>query len=162
MTQLMQVNLDEGTWVLVDIAEHDAGVARAGRVGDVIQSSINSLEAALAPVCATAATAMRAFRAGLAMPDEIEIGFGVRLTAEAGAVIAKSGVDAHLDVTVRWARTPPEEDTATSSTPEIQPLPQVARFKPRLGVRLCRLINCLWGFAEWTSRPTVWSRCYPT
>ena len=127
MTRLMQINLAEGTWVLVDINESDAGVARVGRVGDVIQSSMSSLEAALAPVCETAAAAMRAFRAGLTTPDEIEIGFGVRLTAEAGAVIAKSGVDAHLDVTVRWARTPPEDDTTTSSTPETKPLSQAPR-----------------------------------
>src|SRR2546430_612755 len=118
MTRLMQVNLADGGQVLVEVDEQAAGVARAARVGDMIQSSISSLEAALAPVCHTAEAAMRAFRAGRAAPDEIEIAFGTRLTAEAGAVIAKSGVEAHLDVTVRWARTPPTHGETSTGAPE--------------------------------------------
>ena len=120
MTRLMQVNLSDGSQVLVDVDEQGAGVARAARVGDVIQSSINSLESSLVPVCRTAEAAMRAFRAGLPAPDEIEIAFGVRLTAEAGAVIAKGGVEAHLDVTVRWARTPPDQGETSANAPEAE------------------------------------------
>lgn len=52
---------------------------------------------------------------GLSAPDEIEVSFGVRLTAEAGAVIAKGGVEAHLDVTVRWARPPAETKTVNQA-----------------------------------------------
>jgi hypothetical protein len=116
----MQIDLADDGHVFVDVDETGPGVARAARVGDVIKSSMSSIEAALTPVCDTAAAAMRAFRTRLPAPEEIEIGFGVRLTAEAGAVIAKSGVEAHLNVTVRWAGAARETATGTSDAPEAE------------------------------------------
>ena len=37
-------------------------------------------------------------------PDEVEIEFGVKLNAEAGALIARTGTEGHFQVTVRWSK----------------------------------------------------------
>jgi hypothetical protein len=37
-------------------------------------------------------------------PDGIEVEFGVKLNAEAGAVIAKSAVEGHFTVKLSWDR----------------------------------------------------------
>jgi hypothetical protein len=36
-------------------------------------------------------------------PDEVRVEFGVKLDAQAGALIARSTVEGHLVVTLRWA-----------------------------------------------------------
>jgi len=35
-------------------------------------------------------------------PDEVEVKFGVKLIGEAGALIAKKGAEAHMEVTFKW------------------------------------------------------------
>jgi hypothetical protein len=36
-------------------------------------------------------------------PDEVKVEFGIKLDAEAGALIAKSKIEAHIVVTLRWS-----------------------------------------------------------
>ncbi len=48
-------------------------------------------------------------------PDEVEVKFGVKLTGQAGALIAKKGAEAHMEVTLKWNRSTnakPTNDTA--------------------------------------------------
>ncbi|MFC6084830.1 CU044_2847 family protein [Sphaerisporangium aureirubrum] len=100
MSELMSIALSGGGEVLVEVSPNDPGIRRAGRAGDVIEASTESLQAALQPIRAAAEAALDAFRKSA--PNEVEIEFGVRLTAEAGAVIAKSGVEGHLTVKLTW------------------------------------------------------------
>ena len=37
-------------------------------------------------------------------PDEIQVTFGIRLSGEVGAVIAKTSADANFEVSMRWTR----------------------------------------------------------
>jgi len=39
-----------------------------------------------------------------ARPQEVEVKFGVKLTTEAGAFIAKTGTEAQMEVTLKWAQ----------------------------------------------------------
>jgi hypothetical protein len=100
MSELMSIALSGGGEVLVEVSGNDPGIRRASRAGDVIVASADSLQAALQPIRTAAEAALDAFRK--AGPNEVEIEFGVRLTAEAGAVIAKSGMEGHLTVKLTW------------------------------------------------------------
>jgi hypothetical protein len=40
-------------------------------------------------------------------PDQVEVQLGVRLSAGASAIIAKSAAEGHLLLTLRWNRIPP-------------------------------------------------------
>jgi len=44
------------------------------------------------------------------LPDKVEVEFGLKLDAEAGAYIAKAGVEASITVTLAWER--PEKPLA--------------------------------------------------
>ncbi len=70
-----------------------AGVERAGE----------TFEQALAGVRAAAGAALAVFRDGSLKPDGVEIEFGVKLTTEAGALIARTAAEAHLTVRLSWA-----------------------------------------------------------
>ncbi|MCS7178813.1 MAG: CU044_2847 family protein [Anaerolineae bacterium] len=49
-------------------------------------------------------------------PDEVEVEFGLKLNAEAGAVLAAAGTEAHYKVTLTWKRT---TEPAIRNTPHV-------------------------------------------
>lgn len=40
--------------------------------------------------------------ADILKPDEIEVKVGLKFTAEAGAIIAKSGIEGNIEVVIKW------------------------------------------------------------
>ncbi|MDX3068612.1 CU044_2847 family protein [Streptomyces sp. ND04-05B] len=86
------------------VADHDGGVVRATRTFDN----------ALGHVRSAARSALRVLRDDSLAPDSVELEFGVKLSAEAGAVIAKSTVEAHLVVRLSWS---PRSAAGSPETP---------------------------------------------
>jgi len=111
MTDLLRFEMDDGGSVVVAITG-EPGVARASKTGDSIRKAAVSLEDALGSVRDAGASALRKFREVADPPHEIAIEFGVEFTAEAGAVIARSALAGHLQVTLTWQR----PDSAGSPT----------------------------------------------
>jgi Trypsin-co-occurring domain 1 len=79
-------------------------VERVGRAADAAHAVRRTFDDALTDVREAASAALAKFRAMPSSPDEVEISFGVKFDARAGAVIAETKVAAHFEVTVRWAR----------------------------------------------------------
>ncbi|WP_424187111.1 CU044_2847 family protein [Actinokineospora sp. G85] len=103
MTDLVQFPLSNGASVLVEVdAAHR--IAPAGRAADVLDRARVSLEDALSGVVGAAEAALHRFRDMDKAPDEVELKFGVKLDVEAGAFIAKTGVQGQLEVKLRWRR----------------------------------------------------------
>ncbi|MEW2558570.1 CU044_2847 family protein [Streptomyces griseorubiginosus] len=101
--------------MLLETTETSPGPVKVGRLGDVIQDLPRTVQETLRPVAGLARAALAQLRE--AGPDEVVIAFGVDLSAEAGAVIAKTAAGCHLTVTVTWHRTPPTgPDGATASS----------------------------------------------
>jgi len=96
----MRVPLADGGHFLVEVAENEPGLRRASRAGDTVNAAVKSLTVALEPIRQAAESALGVFRE--AGPLEVEIEFGVRLNAEAGAVIAKTGAEGHMTVKLTW------------------------------------------------------------
>jgi len=111
MPELVRWQLGDGDDVLVEIDPDGPEISPVSRTGDVIESAGASLAAALGHVRKAATVVLGQFRDMAVSPDEVQVEFGVRLTAQAGAVIAKSTVDGHLNVKLTW-----RNDTA--ATPE--------------------------------------------
>ncbi|MBB4913999.1 CU044_2847 family protein [Streptosporangium saharense] len=106
MTELVRFELDdkEGS-VLVEL-DPLPGFERLSRgEGNLAQAKV-SFENALAGVRDAASSALRQFQAMAVPPDEVELQFGVRLSASAGAVIAKTGAEGHFEVRIKWQREP--------------------------------------------------------
>jgi len=104
MSELLRFETGSGH-VVVEVAEDEPGIRLASRDG-VVGEAPAHLENALESVRGAAESTLRVFRDGLLRPDGIEVEFGVRLNAEAGAVIAKSTVEGHFVVKLSWQRAP--------------------------------------------------------
>ncbi|HEX2313223.1 MAG TPA: CU044_2847 family protein [Thermomonospora sp.] len=114
MSELLRWPMDEGS-VVVEVDEGDPGFEPASLSGDgVIHSVSERFETALLSTRVAAEKALAVFRDGALRPDAVELEFGVKLNAAAGAVIAKTAGEAHLRVKLTWARDgftgPPQEE----------------------------------------------------
>ena len=117
MSELLRFATADGNFVIVEADAQEPGVQRASRHGGIVDVR-RRFEDALADVRNAAASALTVFRDGSLRPDAIEIEFGVRLNAEAGAVIAKTTVEGHFVVKLTWDRNAgPAPETPASEAP---------------------------------------------
>ncbi|WDZ87104.1 CU044_2847 family protein [Micromonospora cathayae] len=103
MTDVVEFALDGGGTVLVAV-DTPPGITPATSADGLVRKVGVSFDRAIGQVRDAASAALGQFRSMADRPDEVEISFGVQLTAEAGAVIARTGVQGQLQVTVRWNR----------------------------------------------------------
>jgi NTP-dependent ternary system trypsin peptidase co-occuring protein len=102
MVQLVSFPSDAGPPLRVEVAENDFGVQRVARRDGGIVQATEKLEDALGQAMPTLRSVVRSVQS--LAPDEAEIEFGITLTAEAGAVVAKTAVEGHFTVTLSWKR----------------------------------------------------------
>ncbi|MFE6104701.1 CU044_2847 family protein [Streptomyces laurentii] len=103
MPGLTRLPLEGGGAILLeemeDTPEFD-GPVKAGRVGDAVRELPRTLQESLVPVRETARAVLDQLRQ--AGSREVEVEFGVNLSAKAGAVIASGETAVHLKVRVVW------------------------------------------------------------
>jgi hypothetical protein len=106
MSDVVEFPLAAGGTVLVDVDEspRGGGLRRGLAPADLIGRADQTVEAAFARVQPAAAALVEELRAVADPPDAIEVTFGIRLSGEVGAVIAKTAGEANFSVTLRWAR----------------------------------------------------------
>jgi hypothetical protein len=119
MTELLRFSTADGASVVVEVDAVEPGVQRASRQGGIIDVN-RRFEDALLDVRNAAASALAVFRGGSLRPDGVAIEFGVRLNAEAGAVIAKTSMEGHLVVKLTWEKDEPTPPGVAAS-PEVEP-----------------------------------------
>ncbi|WEO97609.1 CU044_2847 family protein [Streptomyces sp. FXJ1.172] len=102
MDGLVEFSTEDGALVVVEGVSTRPGTRLVSR-GDGPAQAARTFEGALEGVRAAAASALRVFRDGSLRPDAVEIEFGVKLSAEAGAVIAKGSTEGHLVVKLSWS-----------------------------------------------------------
>ncbi|MGW5861665.1 CU044_2847 family protein [Streptomyces sp. NPDC055239] len=100
MGNLARLPVEGGGSILFEASTMTEGPVKAGRIGDTIHELPRTVQEALHPVTAMARAALQQVQQ--AAPHEVVIEFGVDMTAEAGAVIAKSQAGCHLNVIVTW------------------------------------------------------------
>ncbi|MFF0157956.1 CU044_2847 family protein [Streptomyces sp. NPDC005263] len=118
MERLVEFETADGAVVSVESAEERSGSRLVSR-GDGTVQATRTFEGALEGVRAAADSALRVFRDGTLRPDGIEIEFGVKLSAETGAIIAKGTAEGHLVVKLSWspaAATEARSSAATAAT----------------------------------------------
>lgn len=76
---------------------------------DAIEKSQEAVDHALKTMRRMAKKTMKAINAipVSEKPNTISVSFGLKLTAEGGAIIAKAGVEAGINVTMTWQHTAP-------------------------------------------------------
>src|SRR5688572_14357275 len=105
MKRLIDFPLESGTSMLVEIDEPvEGGLVKASRAGELIVKAQQSLEKALENVQPAAQAVIQQLRKLSDSPDEIEVTFGLKLSADAGAVLASAGTEANYTVTLKWIK----------------------------------------------------------
>jgi NTP-dependent ternary system trypsin peptidase co-occuring protein len=106
MPDLVEFSLADGSVVVVEAEElQPTRVTRGGRQdGGVVEKADRTFEAAVERVGPASAALVERLRSLADQPDEIEVEFGVKLNAEAGAIIARTSGEANFRIAVRWKR----------------------------------------------------------
>jgi Trypsin-co-occurring domain 1 len=112
VAEIVRFTTTEGASVLVEADEDAFGVEQVGRGADGTIQANERLDRALSSARATIASALTAL-GGLGF-EELVLEFGVKLTAEAGALIARSAVEGHLTVTAKWGAQSPQPAQAAT------------------------------------------------
>ncbi|MEV6835404.1 CU044_2847 family protein [Streptomyces sp. NPDC051133] len=125
MDGLVQFRTEDGADVVVEGVDVRSGARLVSR-GEGPAQAARTFEGALEGVRAAATSALRVFRDGSLNPDAVEIEFGVRLSAEAGAVIAKGSTEGHLVVKLSWSPGQRPAPAAPGPGEAARPVPEPA------------------------------------
>jgi hypothetical protein len=110
MKRLVEFPLEGGNSILVEVDEPEAeGVVRAARPGEIAERALQTFETALQKIQPAAIVIIDHLRKLSDPPDQVNVEFGVKLSAGAGAVLASAGAEANYKVTLSWKRKEPEE-----------------------------------------------------
>jgi hypothetical protein len=104
VSELVRWQTDDGG-IVVEIDAREPGFQSVARgPGQIIHDAQGRFDDALESVRDGAVSALKKFRDEVLDPDGVEIQFGVRFNAEAGAVLAKTSAEGHLSVKLTWSR----------------------------------------------------------
>jgi hypothetical protein len=107
MSQLAQFPLKDGGVLVVEV---DAPASSAGRVmrgstsEDALAQASDTFESALKMVRTAAEGILDQLRSLAQQPDEVAVEFGVKMSAESGAIIAKASGEANFKINLTWKK----------------------------------------------------------
>ena len=105
MKRLIEFPLEDGTSILVEVDEpEEGGLVDASSPGEIITKAQQTLGEALEKVKPAAQYVIKELRKLHDSPDEIQVAFGLKLSAGAGAVLASAGAEANYTVTLKWTK----------------------------------------------------------
>ena len=104
MKRLIQFPMEDGSYILVEVdqPETEDSLSRIGRADDLLQKTEQTFESALDRVKPIANTIINKLRSLNQPADEVEVKFGIKMSAEAGAIIASAGVEGNYEITLKW------------------------------------------------------------
>lgn len=107
MKRLIEFSLTDDDTILVEVNEPQASdndLDLVARPNEVVARAKQTFDAALDKIKPVATTIITKVRSLNEPPDEVEVKFGVKMSAEAGAVIAAASVEANYEITLKWKR----------------------------------------------------------
>lgn len=111
MGELLEFKTETGDSVLVEVDEPRGPVTRGGRPTAAVIEAGETLERVLGRLGPAVRGIVAQLRATADWPDEVEVEFGVKLSADSNVIIARAGGEANFRIALKWAR-PPQGDAA--------------------------------------------------
>ena len=102
MAELVRFDVAPGRDVLVETDDVDEGLVPVTRGHDGFVDARSAFSAHIGSICDAVREALKELRE--INPDEVTVSFGIKFTAQAGAVIAKTSVEGTLAVEMAWHR----------------------------------------------------------
>ncbi|MFI5772317.1 CU044_2847 family protein [Streptomyces sp. NPDC051658] len=110
MTRIGEMRLSDGTALRVEVdGQQGSGIDRVGRgsPSDVVRGSAETLQDALAHIRPAVEAVAESVRNLTSKPDSVSVEFGIKLSAEAGVVVAKAASEANFAVRLEWNTSEP-------------------------------------------------------
>jgi Trypsin-co-occurring domain 1 len=107
MSRLVTFQLDAGGSFVAEVddrIEADKTMRGLRSPAELIQEPAKTFEAAIQHARRAAESLVDQFRSLSSKPDEVSVEFGVKLSSETGAIIAKASADANFSITLTWKR----------------------------------------------------------
>jgi hypothetical protein len=99
---VVEMPLEDGSTILVELADDEQRLQRVGRVGKVVRDGAETLEEAVRRVKPVATAVLSQLRDLATPPDTVKLEFGIKLSAEAGVVVAKAASEANFKLSLEW------------------------------------------------------------
>ncbi|HEX5295524.1 MAG TPA: CU044_2847 family protein [Streptosporangiaceae bacterium] len=117
----MEFPLEGGGSVLVQVDGARAGGQVTRGVGErrVTEQASQTFEQAVGRLRPVAQALITQLRALADVPDEVQVEFGLELSAEAGAFIAAASASANFKVSIAWHRVGPAKRSAGADTGDV-------------------------------------------
>jgi hypothetical protein len=104
VTQLVELDLEQGGSVLVEVDEPTRGqVTRRGQPAEAVTKASESLEQVLGRVGPAVKGIVSELRTATDWPDEVEVEFAVKISADSNVIIARAGGEANFRISARWS-----------------------------------------------------------
>jgi hypothetical protein len=104
--RIVEFPLESGDFILVEVDEPELTDDRIGLRDEIIQKAQKTFESALEQVKPIANVIMTKVNSLNQPADEVEVKFGIKMSAELGAVIASGNGEVNYEVTLKWKREP--------------------------------------------------------
>jgi hypothetical protein len=107
MSQLAQFPLKKGGFLVVEVdgtQNSQAHVMRGSIAENALAQASDTFESALEKVQSAAEGILHHLRSLAQPPDEVEVEFGVKMSAESGAIIAKASGEANFKINLTWKK----------------------------------------------------------
>ena len=103
--QLAQFSLSDGTTFLVEVEEPERRAIERVALpsGKQVLKAQQTFEEALDKIKPVASTIITKLRDLNQPADEVEVKFGLKLTADAGAIFASVGGEVSYEITLKWS-----------------------------------------------------------
>jgi Trypsin-co-occurring domain 1 len=104
MSELAEFSLEDGTTFLVEIEEPESPTIERAALpsGQMVVKAQQTFETALDQIKPVASTIISKLKDLNTPADEVEVKFGIKLTADAGAVFASIGGEVNYEITLKW------------------------------------------------------------
>lgn len=106
MTQLIEFPLNDGKSIILEVEEAYIGgdTIPVASAGEVVAKAKQTFENAMENIKPAAGVIITKLRDISDPPDEIEVEFGINLSASAGAIVANASVEANYKVKLTWKK----------------------------------------------------------
>lgn len=108
VTHVIEVPVEGGESIRVEVAEETDGIVRVARPGQVAAIAQESLQQSLDRIRPVATALWEKLRHLPETPDQVTVEFGIKLSAEAGVIVARGATEANFVVSLEWSRSPGE------------------------------------------------------
>ena len=89
--------IDRNAPILIEI-----GTKGVKDVANFQEKSVEAIDSAMSTIYSTATHINNTIEALKIKPSQVEVNFGIKVTAESGAIIAKAGGEANFSVKLTW------------------------------------------------------------